>query len=70
MVSMITLALATGNCELRIMSTVSQLNTNDAGRVTEVVYFDESGIEQAQRAKAAVLCANGAETPDLVDVSK
>ena len=63
MVTMIPLALATGNCELRIMSTVSQLNTSDAGRVTEVVYFDESGTEQAQRTKAVVLCANGAETP-------
>ncbi|NKB33723.1 MAG: NAD(P)-binding protein [Pseudomonadales bacterium] len=69
MVTMIPLALATGTCELRTMCTVSQLNTDEAGRVTEVVYFDGTGAEQAQRARAVVLCANGAETPRLLLMS-
>ena len=69
MVTMIPLALATGTCELRTMATVSQINTGESGRVTEVVYFDENGTEQAQRTRAAVLCANGAETPRLLLMS-
>jgi choline dehydrogenase-like flavoprotein len=69
MITMIPLALASGSCELRTMSTAAQLNTDDSGRVTEVVYFDESGAQQAQRTRAAVLCANGAETPRLLLMS-
>ena len=70
MVAMIPLALATGNCELRVWSTVSRIDTNSAGRVTEVVYFDENGIEQAQKTKAVVVAANGAETPRLLLMSE
>ncbi|MDO9475958.1 MAG: GMC family oxidoreductase [Pseudohongiella sp.] len=69
LVAMIPLALASGNCELRTGCTVSRVNTNDAGRVTEVVYWDAAGEEQAQLAKAVVLCANGAETPRLLLLS-
>lgn len=70
MVAMIPLALASGNCELRTGCTVSQLITAADGRVNEVVYWDESGIEHAQRTKAAVVCANGAETPRLLLLSE
>ncbi|TFH73706.1 GMC family oxidoreductase [Gammaproteobacteria bacterium LSUCC0112] len=69
LVAMIPLALASGNCELRTSCTVSRVNTNDAGRVNEVVYWDAAGEEQAQLAKAVVLCANGAETPRLLLLS-
>ena len=69
MVSMIPLALESGNCELRTMATVSRINTDDAGRVNEVVYFDSGGIEQAQKTRAVVVCANGAETPRLLLMS-
>ncbi|MDP1932049.1 MAG: GMC family oxidoreductase [Gammaproteobacteria bacterium] len=69
-VTMIPLAEASGNCELRTGCTVSRINTNDAGRVTEVVYWEEDGTEQAQMAKAVVLCANGAETPRLLFLSE
>jgi len=69
MVAMIPLALASGNCELRTGCTVSQIKTNEEGRVTEVVYWDADGAEQSQRTKAAVLCANGAETPRLLLLS-
>ena len=34
-----------------------------------MVYWEEDGTEQAQKAKAVVLCANGAETPRLLFLS-
>jgi choline dehydrogenase-like flavoprotein len=70
LVTMIPLALASGNCELRTGCTVSRVNTDDSGRVNEVVYWEEDGTVQAQRAKAIVLCANGAETPRLLLLSE
>ena len=70
MIAMTPLALASGNCELRIGCTVSRVHTNEAGRVTEVVYWDEESVEQAQRSKAVILCANGAETPRLLLMSE
>ena len=66
MATMIPEALATGNCELRIGCTVHRIETDDTGRVSEVLYWEEDGTEQAQRANAVVLCANGAETPRLL----
>ena len=70
MVAMIPLALASGNCELRTGCTVATVNTNEAGRASEVVYWEADGTEQAQRARAVVLCANGAETPRLLLLSE
>ncbi len=69
LVAMIPLALASGNCELRTGCTVSRVNTDDQGRANEVVYWDANGVEQSQRTKAVVLCANGAETPRLLLLS-
>lgn len=69
-VTMIPLAEATGKCELRTGCTVSRINTNEQGRVTEVVYWEEDGTEQAQRAKAVVLSANGAESARLLLLSE
>ena len=70
MATMIPLALASGNCELRTGCTVSKVSTNEAGRVDAVMYWDAAGKEQMQRAKAVVLCANGAETPRLLLLSE
>jgi choline dehydrogenase-like flavoprotein len=67
--AMIPLAQASGRCEIRTESTVHRIATDAAGRVSEVVYFDREGNEQAQRAKAVVLSANGAETPRLLLMS-
>ncbi|HEX9581031.1 MAG TPA: GMC family oxidoreductase [Gemmatimonadales bacterium] len=67
--SMIPLAEATGRCEIRPHSTVFRLNTDAAGRVREVMYFDRDGREHAQRARAVVLSANGAETSRLLLMS-
>ncbi len=63
-------AQATGRCEIRPNSYVRQVEVNDAGRVTGVTYFDAKKREHLQRAKAVVLCANGAETPRLLLMSK
>lgn len=68
--TMIPQALASGNCDLRTSCTVSRIEMNPEGRVTEVVYWEADGTEQAQRARAVVLCANGAETPRLLFLSE
>jgi choline dehydrogenase-like flavoprotein len=70
MATMIPQALATGNCELRTGCTAARIETDDSGRVTEVLYWEEDGTLQAQRAKAVALCANGAETPRLLFLSE
>lgn len=70
LVTMIPEAEATGRCEIRPLSTVARLETSPAGRVTQVVYFDHAGKEQAQKAKAVILAANGVETPRLLFMSE
>ncbi len=70
MATMIPLALASGNCELRTGCTVNRAETNEAGRATEVVYWESDGTEKSQRGKAIVLCANGSETPRLLLLSE
>ena len=66
---MIPRAEATGRCEIRPLSTVFRVETDAGGRASEVRYFDEQGREQAQRAKAVVVCGNGAETARLLLMS-
>jgi choline dehydrogenase-like flavoprotein len=68
--SMIPLAEATGHCEIRPFSTVFRIETNEAGRVTEVTYIDAKGAQQAQKAKAVIVAANGGETPRLLLMSE
>ncbi|MGQ0587518.1 MAG: GMC family oxidoreductase [Gammaproteobacteria bacterium] len=67
--TMIPEALATGRCELRARCAVYRIETGKDGRVSEVAYWDEKGRPQAQKARAVVLCANGAETPRLLLMS-
>jgi len=62
-------AEATGRCEVRPDSYVARIETNDDGRVTGVAYFDRNRRERFQRARAVVVCANGAETPRLLLMS-
>ncbi len=59
-------ALATGKCEIRPLSTVFRVQTNAAGKADAVLYYDAAGNERAQKAKAVILSANGAETPRLL----
>ncbi len=69
MITMIPAALDSGNYELRTNCTVARVETDEAGRASEVAYFEEDGTEQSQRARAVVICANGAETPRLLLLS-
>jgi choline dehydrogenase-like flavoprotein len=64
--TMIPEAEATGRCEIRPRSYVSRVETNEKGRATGVAYFDSEMREQFQKARAVVVCANGAETPRLL----
>ena len=66
MAAMLPPAEATGRCEIRPGSYVARVETNREGRATGVMYFDAEKRLQLQRAKAVILCANGAETPRLL----
>ncbi len=68
--AMIPVAEATGRCEIRPNSYVHQIATDKNGRVTGVLYFDSKRNIHLQRAKAVIICANGAETPRLLLLSK
>jgi len=69
--SVIPMAEATGRCEIRPNSYVRQVEIDArTGRTGGVVYFDEHKVEQRQRARAVVLCANGAETARLLLMSQ
>jgi len=64
--SVIPMAERTGRCEIRANSYVCRVDVDDSGRATGVIYFDGKKTIQKQRAKAVVVCANGAETPRLL----
>ena len=70
LVTVIPRALATGRCEVRTNAYARKVEVSPRGRVTGVTYFDANRREVTQRAKAVVLCANGAETPRLLLNSK
>ncbi len=70
LVSVIPVAEKTGRCEIRPDSYVRKIETDNTGRVTGAIYFDKQGQEVFQRAKAVFVCANGAETPRLLLMSK
>lgn len=67
--AMIPLAEASGHCEIRPLSVVIRIDTDEKGRANQVVYLDKDGNEQAQKAKAVVLSANGAESARLLLMS-
>ncbi|MBV8551854.1 MAG: GMC family oxidoreductase [Acidobacteriaceae bacterium] len=67
--ALLPLAESTGRCEIRPESYVRKIETGPDGRVTGAIYFDREGREMRQRARAVVLCANGAETPRLLLMS-
>ena len=69
LVSVIPLAERTGRCEIRPNSYVHRIELDAAGRATGAVYFDEQKNAHLQRAKAVIICANGAETPRLLLLS-
>ena len=65
----IRMAEKTGRCEIRPNSYVHRIELDANGRATGAVYFDEKREVQRQKAKAVVVCANGAETPRLLLLS-
>ncbi len=67
--TMIPEAEATGRCEIRPDSYVRRIATDRQGRATGAIYFDRHRREVFQRAKAVIVCANGAETPRLLLMS-
>ena len=66
LVTMIPLAEASGHCELRTECAVFRLETDQTGRVSDVLYYDSDRRERSQKAKAVIVSANGAETPRLL----
>jgi len=68
--ALIPTAVNTGRCEVRPDSYARKIETDKNGRVSGVIYFDQNKREILQRAKAVVVCANGAETPRLLLMSK
>ena len=67
--SMIPQAVATGRCEVRPNATVYGVDMDRHGRARGVLYWDERGREQRQKARAVILAANGAETARLLLMS-
>ncbi|HMD38030.1 MAG TPA: GMC family oxidoreductase [Candidatus Acidoferrum sp.] len=65
----IRMAEKTGRCEIRPNSYVHRIEMDAAGKATGAVYFDEERNAHLQKAKAVVVCANGAETPRLLLLS-
>src|SRR5437879_4563922 len=67
--TVIRMAEKTGRCEIRPNCYVHRIETNANGRVIGAAYFDEKRVTHLQKAKAVVVCANGAETPRLLLLS-
>ena len=59
-------AEATDHFELRSKAMVVKINHNDSGEVTGVVYVDEIGQMQEQRARAVAVAGNVVETTRLL----
>jgi len=68
-VTVIPLAVETGNCEVRVNSYVREITVNNGSRVTGVTYFNAEKQEVFQSAKAVVLSANAGETARLLLLS-
>jgi len=67
--TVIRMAAKTGRCEVRSNCYVHGIETDANGRVIGAAYFDAKRATHLQRAKAVVVCANGAETPRLLLLS-
>jgi choline dehydrogenase-like flavoprotein len=64
--TVIPVALATGNCELRTESTVSKVLMNDRGIATGVGYFDANDRYQEQPADIVIVSGSATESPRLL----
>lgn len=68
--TVIPLALATGNCELRTNCMVSEILVNSSGKIVGISYFDENNKRQTQTADVVVVSAAATETARLLLNSK
>ena len=59
-------ALETGNLELRPECTALQMQHDDAGKVTGVLYADKDGKQQVQKARVVCVAGNTIESPRLL----
>jgi choline dehydrogenase-like flavoprotein len=64
--TVIPVALATGNCELRTGAVVSEIQVNEQGRATGITYFDNNDRRQTQTADIVVVAASATETARLL----
>lgn len=64
--TVIPVALATGNCELRTECVVREIHVDDRGRATGVAYFDENHRLMTQTADLVVISASATETARLL----
>jgi choline dehydrogenase-like flavoprotein len=64
--ALINYAIATGNCEVRPLSKVYRLVSDDSGKVTGVRYFDKYGYKQTVDAKVYVVACQAIETSRLL----
>jgi choline dehydrogenase-like flavoprotein len=69
LVAAIRVAERTGRCEIRPDSYVHRIETDARGRAIGAAYFDKDKNTHLQKAKAVIVCANGAETPRLLLMS-
>jgi len=60
----------TGNFELRTESHVTRIEHNEAGKVSGVVYVDQDGKEQRQKARIVCVAGNSIESPRLLLLSE
>jgi choline dehydrogenase-like flavoprotein len=67
--AMIHVAEKTGRCEIRPDSYVHRIEVDSRGRAVGASYFDKDKNTHLQKAKAVIVCANGAETPRLLLLS-
>jgi choline dehydrogenase-like flavoprotein len=65
----IRVAERTGRCEIRPDSYVHKIETDARGHAVGAAYFDKDKNTHLQKAKAVIVCANGAETPRLLLMS-
>ena len=59
-------ALATGNLELRPECTALQVQHDDSGKVTGVLYADKDGQQHVQKARLVCVAGNTIESPRLL----
>ncbi|WP_298208643.1 GMC family oxidoreductase [Acidovorax sp.] len=59
----------TGNMELRPQSHVTRIEHDAAGKASAVIYFDQDGKEQRQKARLVCVAGNSIETPRLLLLS-